>query len=207
MAGVNLFISVLLAISALAESGRDRILFLGSSTIEKWTTLKQDFKGYDVIGRGVGGTTYQNLADSAARDVDKYKPDQIVLYSGDNDLANGRAPEDVVRDLRGVLTKIRVVAPHTEVFVISVKPSPARSSLLKAAQRTNRLIKAAVAGMADTRYIDIHSAMLTKDQIDPKWYAADQLHMNEAGYKLWASILRTHLRATVAHGVPAPSGD
>src|SRR5436309_640257 len=31
------------------------VLFVGSSTIRKWTTLADDFAGYTVINRGFGG--------------------------------------------------------------------------------------------------------------------------------------------------------
>src|SRR5258707_1200482 len=39
------------------------ILFLGSSSIRKWTTLARDFAGLKVINRGFGGS---EIADSTA---------------------------------------------------------------------------------------------------------------------------------------------
>ncbi|MEI6465712.1 MAG: hypothetical protein WCQ89_13385 [Verrucomicrobiota bacterium] len=35
---------------------RDGIVFVGSSTIVKWTSLKQDFPGLNVLNRGFGGS-------------------------------------------------------------------------------------------------------------------------------------------------------
>jgi len=40
---------------------KDAVLFIGSSTIRRWTTLAQDFPEHRVINRGFGGS---QIADS-----------------------------------------------------------------------------------------------------------------------------------------------
>jgi len=69
------------------------ILFVGSSSIRLWKTLAEDFPEWPVINRGFGGS---QVADSVAfvdRIVTPYRPRQIVLYAGDNDLAAERTPD------------------------------------------------------------------------------------------------------------------
>src|SRR5687768_16575420 len=62
------------------------VVFVGSSSIVRWTTLEKDFPGLKVINRGFGGS---ELADSvlyADRVVTPYQPRTVVLYAADNDL-------------------------------------------------------------------------------------------------------------------------
>ena len=43
------------------------ILFVGSSTIRKWTTLARDFPGKQVINRGFGGSEIPDSTEFAER--------------------------------------------------------------------------------------------------------------------------------------------
>ena len=67
------------------------ILFIGSSSIRMWKTLKHDFAGFSVINRGFGGSQIADSVYFAGRIVHPYKPRQIVLYAGDNDVAAGKS--------------------------------------------------------------------------------------------------------------------
>jgi hypothetical protein len=58
---IALALSVLLPASARSEAGRfdpRTIVFIGSSSIEFWKTLSQDFAGHQVLNLGKAGTTY-----------------------------------------------------------------------------------------------------------------------------------------------------
>ena len=69
------------------------IVFYGSSTIRLWTTLNQDFAGYPVVDRGFGGSCLTDCVRYVSRLVLRLKPAAVVLYAGDNDLAEGVLPE------------------------------------------------------------------------------------------------------------------
>ncbi len=85
---------------------QNAILFLGSSSIRKWTTLAQDFPGKPVINRGFGGSQIPDSTALAERIIFPYSPRLIVFYAGDNDLAAGRNSEQVVADYRAFVEKI-----------------------------------------------------------------------------------------------------
>ena len=76
------------------------ILFIGSSSIRMWKTLEQDFPGLPVTNRGFGGSQIADSNHFAERIVHPYKPRQIVLYAGDNDVAAGKSPETVLADFQ-----------------------------------------------------------------------------------------------------------
>src|SRR5690348_3591545 len=71
------------------------VLFVGSSSIRMWSSLASDFPGRAVINRGFGGSRIPDATYYADRLVAPYHPRAIVLYAGDNDLAEGCTPEQV----------------------------------------------------------------------------------------------------------------
>ena len=73
------------------------IVFAGSSSFRFWDTLVSDMKPLDVINRGFGGSEFSDLDQYANRIVIAYRPRAVVVYEGDNDLAEGstKTPEMV----------------------------------------------------------------------------------------------------------------
>src|SRR5687767_2688782 len=72
------------------------VLFVGSSSIRLWKTLAEDFPGVPVINRGFGGSRIAHSTQYADRIVIPYKPKTVVFYAGDNDIAGGLTPEQVL---------------------------------------------------------------------------------------------------------------
>src|SRR5580765_193556 len=61
---------------------KDCILFVGSSSIRMWTTLKQDFPGLPVVNRGFGGSELADSVKLAERIILPYHPRQVIIYAG-----------------------------------------------------------------------------------------------------------------------------
>jgi lysophospholipase L1-like esterase len=183
------------------------VLFVGSSTIRLWRNLAQDFRQQPVINRGFGGSTLAACNFFAKELVVQYRPSQVLVYAGDNDLATGRTPQDVLDSFRRFTETVRGELPGARISFISIKPSPSRKALLLAIQQTNRLIKGYVATLENAEFIDTHSAMLTaKGDPRPELFQADMLHLNDAGYALWQSIISPHLGAKDGASSLAPAG-
>src|SRR5574341_1267773 len=62
------------------------ILFVGSSSIRMWTTLREDFPGLPVLNRGFGGSQIREVTAFTPRIVLPYTPKLIVFYCGTNDI-------------------------------------------------------------------------------------------------------------------------
>src|SRR5581483_5501904 len=75
------------------------ILFVGSSSVRLWK-LKESFPNLDVINRGFGGSELADTVHFAERIVIPYRPRLVVLYAGDNDLAAGKKPKQVLADFK-----------------------------------------------------------------------------------------------------------
>ena len=170
---------------------QDAILFIGSSSIRRWTNLVQAFPGHQVINRGFGGS---QLADSVAfadRIVTPYKPKLVLLYAGDNDIASGKSPEEVLNDFEAFVGKVHAALPGARIGYIAIKPCPAREKFLDRVKTANRLIREYCATNGRLLFIDVFTPMLTAEgRPRAELCIDDGLHPNAQGYELWASLLR-----------------
>jgi lysophospholipase L1-like esterase len=171
------------------------ILFVGSSSIRLWETLQQDFPEHQVINRGFGGSELGDALHFADRIILPYKPNIIIVYAGDNDLANGKKPEQILDKYKQLVQLIHMNLPQTRIGYIAVKPSLARWNLIDRIRKTNDLIRNYSRQDRLLTYIDIFTPMLGKDGIPRKeLFASDGLHLNRQGYALWRDIVSPALK-------------
>jgi len=107
------------------------VLFVGSSSIRLWDNLEKQFSSVPVvIKRGFGGSRMEDCAAYLSRLVTPYKPRLVLVYAGENDLAEGRSPEQVLRSFGTFVKGVRAQLPRTRIAYISIKPSLARQEML-----------------------------------------------------------------------------
>jgi lysophospholipase L1-like esterase len=172
------------------------VLFVGSSSIRLWDGLERQFDvgTAGIVKRGFGGSRMLDCRQLVDQLVLPYQPRQVVVYAGDNDLAEGRAPKDVAGDFAGFVERVRTALPDTRIAYVSIKPSPLRAALLPRIREANALIAAYAAATPNLDYIDIHSKMLDADgRPRADLYGDDRLHMNAAGYQVWQQAIAPHL--------------
>jgi len=170
---------------------RNAILFVGSSTIERWKDLKNDFPSVPIIQRGIGSTRLDDFVRFTRRIVIPYHPRQIVLYAGDNDFADGQSPMNVYGDFKDFVRIVHRALPETEIVFVSIKPSPSRWRLASRMREANDLIKRYVNKNKRLKYVDIFNPMLgANGHPRPELFVDDSLHMSPAGYALWTHILQ-----------------
>jgi lysophospholipase L1-like esterase len=166
------------------------IVFVGSSSIKNWTDVGADFPGLPVLNRGFGGSTMADVVYYEDRIVLHYHPRLVVLYGGDNDLVEGRTPEQVLGDYRAFVARLRSALPAARIAFVSIKPSPSRRAYIDRALETNRRIRAEIARNSLQTYVDVFTPMLgSTGQPRPELFGPDSLHMTRAGYLLWRGLL------------------
>lgn len=174
---------------------KNPILFVGSSTFRKWITLSEDFSGLPVLNRGFGGSNFPDLIHFFDRLVLPYAPKTVVVYEGDNDLAQGHPPAQVLADWQIFANKVRSSFPDTRVIFISIKPSLKREALLPVQNQANAAIRADIGNRENMIFLDIVPAMLDPSgRPAEKLLSSDKLHMSPAGYVLWREKLGPLLR-------------
>jgi lysophospholipase L1-like esterase len=169
------------------------VVFVGSSSIRRWD-LAKNFDARDYINRGFGGSQLADSVHFIDRVVLKHKPRLVVLYAGDNDLAAGKKPEEVADDFKEFVKAVHKELPKTKVVYIAIKPSIARWKMIDSVRKTNSLIEAQCKS-DDVVFVSVEKAMLGDDGMPKKeLFVQDGLHLTEEGYKLWASLLKPHLK-------------
>ncbi|HEX9180745.1 MAG TPA: SGNH/GDSL hydrolase family protein [Burkholderiales bacterium] len=171
------------------------VLFIGSSSIRLWHTLAEDFPGVDVLNRGFGGSEIADSTELAQRIVVPYRPRMILLYAGDNDLANRRTPRQVREDFSAFVTRVRKDLPDIRIAFIAIKPSLARAHLLDKMREANALVREYAASRRGVAFIDVFTPMMTPDgKVRGELFVEDGLHLNRAGYELWKAVIAPYLR-------------
>jgi lysophospholipase L1-like esterase len=190
------------------------VLCLGSSSIRMWhPTIKQDLAPLTVIPRGFGGSNMNDALHYVDRLVTPYKPRAIVLYEGDNDTAQGVAPEAIRDTFLAFVARVRKDLPKVRIYFLAIKPSIRRWGLWPKMKEANRLIAAECAKDDKLTYVDVAAAMLTAEgKLKDDIFLGDGLHLNRKGYLLWRDTLRPALlqkelpqeKATQPQPAPAP---
>jgi lysophospholipase L1-like esterase len=174
------------------------VLAVGSSTVRFWTTLPTDFPWVPggVVNRGFGGSTLHDCSLLVDALVLRLAPRHVLLYAGDNDLQEGRSPQEVLADLQRFVRAVRAALPHTRISFIAIKPSPSREALLPAMREANAAIAAWLRTLPDTDFIDVFDPMLDAGgRPRAELFLPDRLHLDVEGYRLWQRVVAPYLGA------------
>lgn len=172
-------------------------IFYGSSTIRLWNSLYNDFIVYKPVNLGFGGSTLAACVWFFEKIMTGYQPKRLIVYAGDNDLGDGRHPEEIFIFFQQLVVRANKRFGNIPCYFISLKPSPSRWHMADQFKFTNGLIKKEIE-LYDNNwfYIDIFNPMLD-DAGYPKneYFTEDGLHMSENGYRLWTAILKESIKA------------
>jgi lysophospholipase L1-like esterase len=170
------------------------ILFVGSSSIRMWSSLREDFQGLPVINRGFGGSELADSVKLAGRIILPYYPREVVIYAGANDLAGGKAPELVFGDFVALAAKIQEHLPMARIALIASAPNPKRWAIVDKVKRFNSLAQE-YCRAHDLIFIDVYPLMLGPDGLPkPDIFREDGLHMNSKGYVIWKKAVAPWLK-------------
>jgi len=172
------------------------ILFVGSSSFKKWWDVHTYFPGYPIINRGFGGSSFPDLIRYADKIILPYRPKQILVYCGDNDLAASDkiTADTVFQRFTHLFRIIRNQLNQTNIVFVSIKPSPARAHLMPKMEQANELIKTFLSKQKNTAFVDVYHLMLNTDGTPIKdLFIEDQLHMNAKGYTIWQQAIEPFL--------------
>jgi lysophospholipase L1-like esterase len=170
-------------------------LFVGSSSIRFWRSLKQDFPDRQVINRGFGGSTIAEVNWYFDKTVKPYHPQAIVFYAGENDINAGKTPAAAYADFELFMKLKDHALGATPVWFISSKPSKLRLSQIPAQAELNAKVKALADRRDDLAYIDVVAPMLKPDGSPKDIFVEDNLHMTPEGYAIWTPIVDAALDA------------
>ena len=167
-------------------------VFYGSSTIRLWENLTEDFKYYLPVNLGFGGSTLEACVYYFDWLVKPVKTaNKIVIYAGDNDLGDGRSPDEVLIFFRQLKSLVADNFPAIPCYYISIKPSISRWNINENIKLANQLIQNEIETPGNQfSFVNIYDSMLAKDgHPDASFYDEDGLHLSPKGYEVWKEVL------------------
>ncbi|MBK0380435.1 GDSL-type esterase/lipase family protein [Mucilaginibacter segetis] len=176
---------------------KNGILFIGSSSIRKWTDLEQRFSNEPIIRRGVGGCTIEQVVNYYTPYIMfPYHPRKIFIYAGENDIAAGKTGKFTASEFYKLWTMIRQKLPYVEIYFMAIKPSPSRAEYFTEVKIANALIKDFLKTKKKGHYLDVATPILNPvtHQPDKSLFLEDMLHLNSTGYDKWQKVLQPYVK-------------
>jgi lysophospholipase L1-like esterase len=169
-------------------------ILYGSSSIRLWEGMYEDLKPLRPINLGFGGSTLAACVWFFDRVMEPYAPKHFVCYAGENDLGDGRTPEEVYLFFRQFQACLQKRFPDVPLTFISIKPTIARWNLEKQVRYTNQLIKQEIEkNNGNQYYLNIFDHMLgANGQPVKEFFEADGIHLTRKGYLIWKEVLLNH---------------
>ena len=174
----------------------DALLFVGSSSIRLWESLKEDMAPMPVIQRGFGGSKLGDCIHYANRIVTPYNPRALVVFCGSNDIAgdNPKSAEAVLGLYQEFVDKVHADLPDLPIYFIAISPTGSRWAHRDIVAEANRRIEEYTAQHESLHFIDTASALLDENgESREDLFREDKLHLNPDGYDVWTSIIRPEM--------------
>jgi lysophospholipase L1-like esterase len=171
---------------------KNAILLIGSSSFTIWQDVQSYFPDKTIINRGFGGSTLKDIIFYAEKVIFPYQPKQIVIYCGENDIAESDTVtrKMVLERFKNLFSLIRTRIPGVPILFVSLKPSPARWEMKERMIASNKLIKKYLRKQKKTKFLSVWKPMLGADGTPIKEiFTKDNLHMNAKGYAIWQKLM------------------
>jgi acetyl esterase len=167
------------------------IVMLGNSLTEGGKKWSEKLKNPSVVNRGISGDVTEGVLNRVG-EICFYKPKEIYLLIGINDINGGnKTVEETYPKTINIVKKIHDLSPKTKVYVQSLLPT-IHENLVSKIDNMNKNLKSNASKYKYT-YIDIHSSFADAKDIMKKELTTDGLHLQPAGYEVWAKVLGEYI--------------
>ena len=172
------------------------ILFIGSSSINFWSTLAQDMSPLSIINRGFGGSYMRDMVKYLDRIVLPYIPRAIVLFAGTNDTTDHRSDtaRQIAEGFKTFAQLVQAALPKVEIYYIAITPTPTRQKFWPIANQANQLIQAYTQNDPYLHFVDFNHQLLNEQgKPNRSLYKYDGIHPNKKGYAIWTTAIKSQL--------------
>ena len=171
----------------VSPPARSAIVATGSSSMRFWhSRIHVDLDPLTIIPRGFGGSTMHDVAFYLEELVLQYEPRALLLYEGDNDVAEGVPSALIITTYVDAFKRMHTRLPELRIYILSVKPSLSRAAMWPQMQAVNAGLKALSDNDPRIIFIDVATPMYdARGQLPANIFVDDMLHMNSAGYDIW----------------------
>lgn len=179
----------------------DYILYIGSSSIRLWDSIKTDMAPYKSVKRGYGGAHFYDLIHYTERLVTPHKNAKAMVCFVANDLSGNWDdpktdinPQEVKRLFKYFTKQVEDIAPDMPIFLVEITPTQSRWNIWDKTKRANNLMKAYCESKDNLYFISTADEFLNENKLPrTELFIEDQLHLNRDGYALWSQIIKNNL--------------
>ena len=182
---------------------RKDLLFIGDSITDEWiypadhqypgglSTWNKRYKDVATNFGMSGDKTQQvlwRLTEGGA--LDGYKPKQIVLLIGINNLIQNDTPADTADGIKTIVAYLRKLRPQTKILILGIFPCHEKPA--DPIREKVRTVNARIKSLADNKMVhftDIGNIFLEKDGSITKAVMRDFLHLSPRGHEMWADAM------------------
>lgn len=185
-----------------ARQGKARLAFIGDSITQGWEgrgkeTWNKYYANRDPINLGFSGDRTEHVLYRLQNgNLNNIKPEVAVVMIGTNNTGHlMQEPEEVAGGVQDILKVLHQRSPDTKVLLLGVFPRGAEK--WDKMRINNEAINIRIRRMADgdkVHYMDIGHLFLDEDGHLPASIMPDRLHLNEAGYAIWAEAIEPKLK-------------
>ncbi|WP_414528147.1 SGNH/GDSL hydrolase family protein [Nodularia chucula] len=181
----------LLALEARAISRGQGTNYLGilvGDSLSMWFPKEKLPGGKLWLNQGISGDTsggvYRRL-----RAFSSTRPHVIYIMAGINDLRRGESDEEILRNHRRIVRRLRQNHPQSQIIVQSILPTRLPAIPNSRIVKINRQL-AAIAEAENAKYLNIYDWFTDFQGNLRLELTTDGLHLSEDGYDVWRSALQ-----------------
>ncbi|MCA9194694.1 MAG: sulfatase-like hydrolase/transferase [Planctomycetales bacterium] len=184
------------------EGASAQLAFIGDSITQGWEgngkqVWEQFYASRGAINLGIGGDRTEHVIWRLTHgNLGKVKPKVAVLMIGTNNTGHAmQDPSEVAAGVRKILDILDEKLPDTKVVLHGIFPRGATE--FDEARLNNIAINDQIRRFHDGQrvfYLDIGATFLAADKTLSKDIMPDLLHLNAAGYQMWAEALEPTLK-------------
>jgi len=172
------------------------ILFVGSSSIRLWSTLKEDMAPYPVIQRGFGGSNSPAVLQYIERIAYPHQFRAVVIFIA-NDITgspNDLTPMESSANFGKIIKILRAKYKKQPIFIVEITPCLSRWKKWPVIQEDNTLLKNLCKKGKSLYFIETaKNYMNEKGEPRDELFREDHLHQNSEGYKIWTKLIKDEI--------------
>jgi len=167
------------------------VVFFGSSSFRYWHRMAEDLGSLEIANLGFGGGTAESGLRYCDDLLDLVEPQRIVLYFGENDIANdGLDASSAFQALQRLTHRLREKFGPVPIYRLSIKHSPGRWIYAGEFDAFNAMLAESHTDGEPGGYVDVCNCLIGRNgRPMGRCYEADGVHLNSLGYSLWAGVI------------------
>jgi lysophospholipase L1-like esterase len=199
--------------TGLARQGGVDVAFFGDSLTDYWrergrASWDRYFAPLRAANFGISGDRTQQVLWRIDRgELDGIEPKVVVLLIGSNNLTPGlgensltpkNTPAETAAGVAAIVDVLRRRLPRCRILLHAILPRDNPADPIRHEVTETNVALARLADGTSVRFVDLGSRFLSPDGTISRDIMPDLLHLNTAGYALWADALHPPLTELLA---------